>query len=83
MATDDSITGEPQDPTPLPPPLTDELVNLQQAVDILRCVEELGKHGDFEDDTPMIVDVIKVARRLIVEALDAFRAYFTAQGGAT
>lgn len=63
-------------------PITDELICLKQASNILRLVEELGTHGDFEEDTGEIVDVIKTARRLIEEVIEALTAYFAAQGGA-
>ena len=63
-------------------PAKDELVCLKQAVNILRLVEDLGRDGDF-DNTDQVVDVVKSARKLIEEVIEALTAYFAAQGGAT
>ena len=49
----------------------------------MRTGEELGECGNFEDDTLEIVDVLKVARRMIEEVIEALTAHFAAQGGAT
>lgn len=64
-------------------PIQDELICLKQAVNILKLVEEVGRAGDFEEDTGQIVDVIKSARRMIEEVIEALTAHFAAQGGAT
>lgn len=64
-------------------PVADELICLKQSVNILKLVEELGECGNFEDDTLEIVDVLKVARRMIEEVIAALTAHLAAQGGAT
>lgn len=66
-----------------PRPITDELVCLQQAVDLLKVAEELAQPENIEHYPGAIASVIRSARTLVEEVIEALTAYFAAQGGAT
>ena len=62
-------------------PTTDELVCLKQAVDLLKVAEDLVRPENIERYPGAIASVIRSARTLVDEALEAFTAYFSAQRG--
>lgn len=64
-------------------PITDELVCLKQAVDLLKVAEDLVQPDNIERYPGAIASVIRSARTLVEEVLEALTAYFSAQGGAT
>ena len=64
-------------------PITDELVCLKQAVDLLKVAEDLVQPENIERYPGAIASVIRSARTLVEEVLEALSAYFSAQGGAT
>lgn len=64
-------------------PITDELVCLKQAVDLLKVAEDLVQPENIERYPGAIASVIRSARTLVEEVLEALTAYFSAQGGAT
>lgn len=63
-------------------PITDELVCLKQAVDLLNVAEDLVRPENIERYPGAIASVIRSARTLVEEVLEALTAYFSAQGGA-
>jgi len=63
-------------------PVTDELVCLKQAVDLLKVAEDLVQPENIERFPGAIASVIRSARTLVEEVLEALTAYFAAQGGA-
>jgi hypothetical protein len=62
-------------------PITDELVCLKQAVDLLKVAEDLAQPENIERYPGAIASVIRTARTLVEEVIEALTAYFTAQGG--
>lgn len=62
-------------------PITDELVCLKQAVNLLKVAEGLVRSENIERYPGAIASVIKSARTLVEEVLEALTAYFSAQGG--
>jgi len=64
-------------------PITDELVCLKQAVDLLKVAEDLVQPENIERYPGAIASVIRSARTLVEEVLAELTAYFSAQGGAT
>lgn len=64
-------------------PITDELVCLKQAVDLLKVAEDLVQPDNIERYPGAIASVIRSARTLVEEVLKALTAYFSAQGGVT
>jgi hypothetical protein len=64
-------------------PITDELVCLKQAVDLLKVAEDLAQSENIEHYPGAIASVIRSARTLVEEVIGALTAYFAAQGGAT
>jgi len=64
-------------------PITDELVCLKQAVDLLKVAEGLVQPENIDRYPGAIASVIRAARTLVEEVLEALNAYFSAQGGAT
>jgi hypothetical protein len=64
-------------------PITDELVCLKQAVDLLKVAADLVQPDNIERYPGAIASVIRSARTLVEEVLEALTAYFSAQGGAT
>jgi hypothetical protein len=63
-------------------PITDELVCLKQAVDLLKVAEDLVQPENIERYPGAIASVIRTARTLVEEVMEALTAYFAAQGGA-
>jgi hypothetical protein len=63
-------------------PITDELVCLKQAIDLLKVAEELAQPDNIERYPGAIASVIRTARTLVEEVMEALTAYFAAQGGA-
>lgn len=63
-------------------PITDELVCLKQAIDLLKVAEELVQPENIERYPGAIASVIRTARTLVEEVMEALTAYFAAQGGA-
>ncbi|MFC4311937.1 hypothetical protein ACFPN2_22840 [Steroidobacter flavus] len=63
-------------------PITDELVCLKQAVDLLKVAEDLVQPENIERFPGAIASVIRSARTLVEAVLEALTAYFAAQGGA-
>lgn len=61
-------------------PITDELVCLKQAIDLLNVAEDLVQPKNIERYPGAIASVIRTARALPQEVMDT--AYFAAQGGA-
>lgn len=61
-------------------PITDELVCLKQAVDLLKVAEDLVQPENIERYPGAIASVIRAARTLVEEVLEAFNAHF-AKGG--
>lgn len=64
-------------------PITDELVCLKLAVDLLRVAEDLVQPENIEHYPGAIASVIRTARTLVEEVVEALTAYFAAQGGAS
>lgn len=64
-------------------PITDELASLKQAVDLLKVAEDLVQPENIERYPGAIASVIRSARTLVEEVLEALTAHFSAQGGAT
>jgi hypothetical protein len=64
-------------------PITDELIFLKQAVNILEVAEELARVNRLTQEAGDIAAAIKSARTLVEEVIEAFTAYFAAQVGAT
>jgi hypothetical protein len=64
-------------------PITDELVCLKQAVDLLKVAEDLVRPENIERYPGAIASVIGSARTLVEEVLEALTAYFSAQGGSS
>lgn len=64
-------------------PITDELVCLKQAVDFLTVAEDLVQPENIERYPGANASVIRSARTLVEEVLEALTAYFSAQGGPT
>ena len=67
--------------TPGNRPVTDELVCLKRAVDLLKVAEDLAQPENIEHYPGAIASVIRTARTLVEEVIEALTAYFTAQGG--
>jgi hypothetical protein len=65
-----------------PRPITDELVCLKQAIDLLKVAEDLVQPENIERYPGAIASVIRTARTLVEEVMAALAAYFAAQGGA-
>lgn len=63
-------------------PITGELVCLKQAVDLLKVAEDLVQPENIGRYPGAIASVIRTARTLVEEVLEALTAYFAAQGGA-
>ncbi|WP_129647319.1 hypothetical protein [Peristeroidobacter agariperforans] len=63
-------------------PITDELVCLKQAIDLLKVAEDLVQPENIERYPGAIASVIRTARTLVEEVLAALTEYFAAQGGA-
>ena len=63
-------------------PITDELVCLKQAVDLLKVAEDLVQPENIERFPGAIASVIRSARTLVEEVMEALTAYFAAQGSA-
>ncbi|MDY6945723.1 MAG: hypothetical protein SXG53_08390 [Pseudomonadota bacterium] len=64
-------------------PITDELVCLKPAVDLLKVAEDLAQPENIEHYPGAIASVVRSARTLVEEVLEALTAYVSAQGGAT
>lgn len=64
-------------------PITDELACLKQAVDLLKVAEDLAQPENIEHYPGAIASVVRSARTLVEEVMEALTAYFSAQGGAT
>lgn len=64
-------------------PITGELVCLKQAVDLLKVAEDLAQPDNIEHYPSAIASVIRSARTLVEEVIEAFAAYVAAQGGDT
>ncbi len=62
--------------------ITDELVCLKQAIDLLRVAEELVQPANIERYPGAIASVIWTDQTLVEEVMVALTAYFAAQGGA-
>jgi hypothetical protein len=63
-------------------PITDELACLKQAIDLLKIAEDLVPPENIERYPGAIASVIRTARTLVEEVMEALTAYFAAQGGA-
>jgi hypothetical protein len=63
-------------------PITDELACLKQAVDLLTVAEDLAQPGNIEQYPGAIASVIRSARALVEEVIEALIAYFAEQDGA-
>jgi len=61
--------------------ITDELVCLKQAIDLLKVAENLVQPENIAQYPGAIASVIRSARTLVEEVLEALTAYFAAQGG--
>lgn len=57
-------------------PITDELVCLKQAIDLLKVAEDLVQPGNIERYPGAIASVMRTARTLVQEVLEAFNAHF-------
>jgi hypothetical protein len=62
-------------------PITDELICLKQAVDLLKVAEDLVQPEVIERYPGAIASVIRTARALVDEVMEVLTAYFAAQGG--
>ena len=62
-------------------PITDELVCLKQAIDLLKVAEELVQPENIERYPGAIASVIRTARTLVEGVMAALTAYLAAQGG--
>ena len=62
-------------------PITDELVCLKQAIDLLKVAEDLVQPENIERFPGAISSVIRSARTLVEEVMEVLTAYFAAQGG--
>ena len=62
-------------------PITDELVCLKQAVDLLKVAEDLVQPENIERYPGAIASVIRSARTLVEEVMEVLTAYFAARGG--
>ena len=62
-------------------PITDGLVCLKQVVDLLKVAENLVRPENIERYPGAIASVIRSARTLVEEVIEALTAYFAAQGG--
>lgn len=58
-------------------PITDELVCLKQAIDLLKVAEDLAQPDNIERYPGAIASVIRSARTLVEEVFEAFTAHFT------
>ena len=54
-----------------PRPVTDDLVSLQQAVDLLKVAEDLAQPDNIERYPGAIASVIRSARTLVEEVIEA------------
>ena len=54
---------------------------LRLAARMLYCVAEVAKHGEFGDDTEDLVECIRIARRMILNAAQNLRARRHPKGG--
>lgn len=57
-------------------PITDELVCLKQAIDLLKVAEDLVQLGNIERYPGAIASVIRTARTLVEEVFEVFTAHF-------
>jgi hypothetical protein len=62
-------------------PITDELVCLKQAINLLKVAEDLAQPDNIERYPGAIASVIRTARTLVEEVMEVLTAYFAAQGG--
>lgn len=59
-------------------PITDELVCLKQAIDLIKVAEDLVQPENIERYPGAIASVIRTARTLVEEVMEALTAYFAA-----
>jgi hypothetical protein len=59
-----------------PRPIADELVCLKQAVDLLKVAEDLVQPDNIERYPGAIASVIRTARTLVEEVIEALAAHF-------
>lgn len=57
-------------------PITDELVCLKQAVDLLKVAEDLVQPENIENYPGAIASVIRTARTLVEGVIEALAAHF-------
>ena len=62
-------------------PITDELVCLKQAVDLLKVAEDLVQPENIERYPGAIASVIRAARTLVEEVIEALKAHFAKGAG--
>lgn len=62
-------------------PITDDLVCLKQAIDLLKVAEDLVQPENIERYPGAIASVIRSARTMVEEVVEALTAYFAAQRG--
>lgn len=62
-------------------PITDELVCLKQAIDLLKVAEDLVQPENIERYPGAIASVTRTARTLVEEVREALTAYLAAQSG--
>jgi hypothetical protein len=62
-------------------PITDELVCLKQAIDLLKVAEDLVQPENIERYPGAIASVIRTARTLVEEVLEALNAHFAKGAG--
>lgn len=62
-------------------PITDDLVCLEQAVELLKVAEDLVQPENITQYPGAIASVIRSARTLVEEVMEVLAAYFAAQGG--
>lgn len=66
----------PTSGTPDSRPITDELVCLKQAIDLLKVAEGLAQPENIERYPGAIASVIRTARTLVEKVFEAFTAHF-------
>jgi hypothetical protein len=62
-------------------PITDELVCLKQAINLLKVAEDLAHPDNIERYPGAIASVIRSARTLAEEVFEALTSYFGKGGG--